>query len=104
MLEIGVAETRAHVNALNERLIAGVDDLGGDRRHAARRRSAAARSSASARRMPRLWCAALGQDGIVTSERDCNLRVSAHAYNNESTTSTPSSPRSPATAPCCLTA
>ena len=29
MEEIGVAETRAHVTALNERLIAGVDELGG---------------------------------------------------------------------------
>ena len=27
--------------------------------------------------------AALGGDGIVTSERDSNLRVSAHAYNTE---------------------
>ncbi len=29
MMEIGIAETREHVNALNERLIAGVDELGG---------------------------------------------------------------------------
>ena len=29
MEEIGIAETREHVNALNERLIAGVDELGG---------------------------------------------------------------------------
>ena len=27
--EIGIAETRAHVSALNDRLIAGVDELGG---------------------------------------------------------------------------
>ena len=40
MQEIGIAETREHVNALNERLIAGVDELGGDRRHAARARAA----------------------------------------------------------------
>ena len=29
MEEIGIAETREHVSALNERLIAGVDELGG---------------------------------------------------------------------------
>ena len=29
MMEIGIAETREHVNALNEHLIAGVDELGG---------------------------------------------------------------------------
>ena len=29
MLEIGIAETREHVSALNDRLIAGVDELGG---------------------------------------------------------------------------
>ena len=29
MEEIGIAETRAHVSALNDRLIAGVDELGG---------------------------------------------------------------------------
>src|SRR5215216_1090440 len=29
MMEIGIAETREHVTALNERLIAGVDELGG---------------------------------------------------------------------------
>ena len=29
MREIGIAETREHVNALNEQLIAGVDELGG---------------------------------------------------------------------------
>ncbi len=40
MEEIGIAETREHVNGLNERLIAGVDELGGSRRDAARARAA----------------------------------------------------------------
>ena len=39
------------------------------------------RSSASARRTPRSSLRALEAEGIVTSERDGNLRVSAHAYN-----------------------
>ncbi len=81
MQEIGIAETRAHVLALNEQLIGGVDELGGTvvtpkqpERHGA------------------LICirstdvdalvAALEGDGIVTSSRDGNLRVSAHSYNS----------------------
>jgi len=80
MREIGIAETREHVNALNERLIAGVDELGGTvvtPREAERRGALVCIRSTGA---PAL-VAALGADGIVTSERDSNLRVSAHAYN-----------------------
>ncbi len=80
MREIGVRETREHVLELNERLIAGVDDLGG---------------TVVTPRDPELHgalicirsidvnalVAALADRGIVTSERDGNLRVSAHAYN-----------------------
>ena len=82
MREIGIAETREHVNALNERLIAGVDDLGGTvvtPREAERRGALVCIRSTDA---PAL-VSALGADGIVTSERDSNLRVSAHAYNTE---------------------
>ena len=82
MLEIGVAETRAHVNALNERLIAGVDELGATLmtpREADRR---GALVCVRANDAPAL-VAALGEDGIVVSERDSNLRISAHAYNDE---------------------
>ena len=49
MQEIGIAETQEHVNALNERLIAGVDELGGTVA-TPRKPSGAARSSASGRR------------------------------------------------------
>jgi selenocysteine lyase/cysteine desulfurase len=78
--EIGIAETRAHVNALNERLIAGVDELGGvlaTPREVERRGALVCIRSTDA---PAL-VAALAADGVVTSERDSNLRVSAHAYN-----------------------
>jgi len=78
--EIGIAETRAHVNELNEQLIAGVDELGGTvvtPRAPEKRGALVCIRSTDA---PTL-VAALGADGIVTSERDGNLRVSAHAYN-----------------------
>jgi len=80
MLEIGVAATREHVSALNDRLIDGVDDLGGTvvtPRDPERRGALVCVASTDA---PGL-VAELGKDGIVTSDRDGNLRVSAHAYN-----------------------
>jgi selenocysteine lyase/cysteine desulfurase len=82
MMEIGIAETRTHVNALNDRLIAGVDELGGTvvtPRDPERRGALVCVASTDA---PQL-VATLAEDGIVTSERDSNLRISAHAYNVE---------------------
>jgi selenocysteine lyase/cysteine desulfurase len=82
MEEIGVAETRRHVTELNERLIAGVDELGAavvTPRDPERRGALVCIRSSDA---PQL-VAALGNEQIVTSERDGNLRVSAHAYNTE---------------------
>ena len=78
--EIGIAETREHVTALNERLIAGIDELGGivvTPRAPERRGALVCIRSTDA---PAL-VSALEADGIVTSERDGNLRVSPHAYN-----------------------
>jgi selenocysteine lyase/cysteine desulfurase len=80
MQEIGVAETREHVTVLNERLIAGVDELGGTvvtPRDPEKRGALVCIASTDA---PGL-VAELEKGGIVTSERDGNLRVSAHAYN-----------------------
>jgi selenocysteine lyase/cysteine desulfurase len=79
MHEIGVAETRAHVNALNERLVAGVDELGGTVVTPDRRGALICISSTDVSAL----VAAMDERGIVTSERDGNLRVSAHAYNTE---------------------
>jgi selenocysteine lyase/cysteine desulfurase len=80
--EIGIAATREHVTALNERLIAGVDEVGGSvatPRDPEQRGALVCIRSTDAPALVR----ALGEGGIVTSERDGNLRVSAHAYNTE---------------------
>jgi selenocysteine lyase/cysteine desulfurase len=80
MKEIGIAETREHVLELNAHLIDGLDEL-----------KAKLVTPRPPERRGALMCvksndvtalvAALEQDGIVTSERDSNLRISAHAYN-----------------------
>ncbi|HEX5404146.1 MAG TPA: aminotransferase class V-fold PLP-dependent enzyme [Pseudonocardiaceae bacterium] len=82
MLEIGVERTAVHVAALNDRLIDEVAALGG----------VIATPKDSARRGPLVAVAAtdaeqlvdrLAEDGIVTSSRDGNLRISPHCYNND---------------------
>ena len=80
MEEIGIAETRAHVSALNDRLIAGVDELGGTIATARAPESRGALICIRSTDAPEL-VRVLAGEGIVTSERDGNLRVSAHAYN-----------------------
>jgi selenocysteine lyase/cysteine desulfurase len=80
MKEIGIADTREHVNRLNARLLDGLDELGAavvTPRNQERRGALVCVRSTNA---PAL-VAALAADGIVTSERDGNLRVSAHCYN-----------------------
>ena len=80
MQEIGIAETREHVNDLNERLIAGVDELGGTvttPREVERRGALICIKSTDVNAL----VAAMHGRGIVSSERDGNLRISAHAYN-----------------------
>jgi selenocysteine lyase/cysteine desulfurase len=82
MQEIGIAATREHVTALNERLIAGVDELDGSvatPRDPEQRGALVCIRSTDAPALVR----ALGAHGVVTSERDGNLRISAHAYNVE---------------------
>ena len=82
MQEIGVAETREHVQALNSRLIEGLDELRAKivtPRRPKRRGALICVKSTDVETL----VAALEREGIVTSSRDGNLRISAHAYNSE---------------------
>jgi selenocysteine lyase/cysteine desulfurase len=78
MQEIGIAATREHVNKLNEHFAAGLDELGATLATPRDRHGAlmCVRSTDS-----KALVDALDAEGIVTSERDGNLRVSAHCYN-----------------------
>jgi selenocysteine lyase/cysteine desulfurase len=78
MQEIGIASTREHVNKLNEHLVAGVDELGAA---VATPRELHGALMCVKSTDSRALVAALDAEGIVTSERDGNLRVSAHCYN-----------------------
>jgi selenocysteine lyase/cysteine desulfurase len=80
MQEIGIAETEAHVRELNALLRDGVDDLGGrvvTPREPERSGALVCIASTDVNAL----VAALAEEGIVTSCRDDNLRVSAHCYN-----------------------
>jgi selenocysteine lyase/cysteine desulfurase len=81
MQEIGIAATREHVNALNAHFLEGLDDLGAT---VATPRAADARGALMCVKSKdsKALVAALDRDAIVTSERDGNLRVSAHCYNS----------------------
>ena len=81
MQEIGIEETREHVNGLNSRLIAGLDELKATVVTPRRPKRRGALICVKSTDAPAL-VAALGREGIVTSERDSNLRISAHAYNS----------------------
>lgn len=80
MQEIGIAETEAHVRELNSILHDGLEELG-----------ARAVTPRAPEQSGALVCvqssdvnalvAVLEAEGIVTSSRDDNLRISAHCYN-----------------------
>jgi selenocysteine lyase/cysteine desulfurase len=82
MQEIGIAETREHVQHLNDRLIDGVDELGGTLATPREREKHGALICVRSTDVNAL-VAALADRGIVTSERDGNIRISAHAYNTD---------------------
>lgn len=79
--EIGITETREHVQALNHRLIDGLDDLRVQVATSRKRTKRGALICVRSRNAPEL-VAALRREGIVTSSRDGNLRISAHCYNS----------------------
>jgi selenocysteine lyase/cysteine desulfurase len=81
MQEIGIAETREHVNALNSRLLDGLDELRARIVTPRRPKRRGALICVAALDAPAL-VAARRREGIVTSERDGNLRISAHCYNS----------------------
>jgi selenocysteine lyase/cysteine desulfurase len=78
---IGIEETREHVLHLNAHLVSGVDELGGTVVTPTRRDRHGALICVKATDVNEL-VEALGRWGIVTSSRDGNLRISAHAYNS----------------------
>jgi selenocysteine lyase/cysteine desulfurase len=82
MREIGVEETREHVLGLTELLMDGVEELGGrvvTPREPERRGALVCIKSTDEHAL----VAAMAEEGIVTSSRDGNLRISPHAYNTE---------------------
>ncbi len=81
MEEIGIAETREHVLELNDRLIGGVEELGGTVVTPKQRERHGALICVRSNDVDAL-VTALERDGIVTSSRDGNVRVSAHSYNS----------------------
>ena len=81
MQEIGIAETERHVRTLNELLIEGVDELGGRVVTPPDPARSGALLCVASTDAPAL-VTALASDGIVTSSRDGNLRLSAHCYNS----------------------
>ena len=80
MQEIGIAETREHVQTLNAHLLDGLDELGATvvtPRRPEQRGALICVKSTDAKALVET----LEGEGIITSERDGNLRVSAHCYN-----------------------
>jgi selenocysteine lyase/cysteine desulfurase len=79
--EIGIVETRKHVLELNARLIDGLDDLKATIVTPRRPKRRGALICVASLDAPAL-VTGLGREGIVTSSRDGNLRISAHCYNS----------------------
>jgi selenocysteine lyase/cysteine desulfurase len=78
--QAGVEEIARHVRGLNERLLAGLDQLGAA---VATPRASYGSLVCVASTNPHALVAALAGERIVTSSRDRNLRISLHLYNVE---------------------
>ena len=78
ILDSGVPEIQRHVAGLVERLLAGLDELGASVAAPPRGPLVCVRSTDA----PAL-VDALAAEEIIASERDSNLRVSLHLYNND---------------------
>jgi selenocysteine lyase/cysteine desulfurase len=81
MDEIGIAETERHVSGLIAQLVEGLDRIGAAMvtpRDPARRGPMIAVPSNDERAM----VAALAEDGVLTTARDGNIRLSWHCYNS----------------------
>jgi selenocysteine lyase/cysteine desulfurase len=80
MRETGIEETEKHVRGLTELLMEGLDELGAKAvtpRAASERGALTCIASTDAEAL----VATLAKQGIVTSSRDGNLRISPHCYN-----------------------
>ena len=80
MREIGIVETEAHVRELNAILHDGLEALGA-RAVTPRAREQSGALVCVASKDVNTLVAGLAAEGIVTSSRDDNLRISAHCYN-----------------------
>ena len=80
MQEIGIAETEAHVRELNAILHDGLEELGAKAVTPRAPEQSGALVCVASKDVNAL-VAALAAEGIVTSSRDDNLRISAHCYN-----------------------
>jgi selenocysteine lyase/cysteine desulfurase len=80
MQEIGIAETETHVRQLNSILHDGLEELGA-RVVTPRAPEQSGALVCVASSDVNALVAALAAEGIVTSSRDDNLRISAHCYN-----------------------
>jgi len=76
--ELGVDAIEQHVCALNERLVAGVAELGGHVVTPAFRGALVCVAATDAEAL----VASLREDGVIASSRDASLRISLHAYND----------------------
>lgn len=82
MHEIGIAATEQHVGRLTLQLVEGLDRIGAKMvtpRDPTKRGPMVAVATTDAQAM----VAALKEDGILTSARDGNIRLSFHCYNSE---------------------